>query len=416
MELTPAEKKSNALWIGVSQATFNFAAAMVIPVRASMVMANCGGDGKRAAKVLSDMASYAAVCEIFGGPALGAIGDAYGRKVVLLAGPTVHAVLHWLVGANPNDVRINVLDRAVTAVLVGTTLSSGAASLADMYEPAEQPAELAAAQAQMGSMFSLGLMFGPLMGGAIAAKTSPRRAFHACCVFYAASIAVMLTKVKETHKVAKRKAFDAACTNPLRFLQLFKTGTLARLLLASGANDAAGFGNIYDLAFLFFSDECGFDAGEVGRFWSGWGAAMTAGLAGAKTVIPMLGEGAATTLGNLSTAATFYAWANAKNARNAAGMLLLSLPMHARSIVVDSAIVREAGRPSVGLGKGATMAAVGNFKALLKIIWPRIYARLYARSPASPFYFIALMPLLSELIVRSLGKRAWAKGDHGKLA
>lgn len=96
-------------------------------------------------------------------PLWGDLSDRVGRKPVLLAGVLGFGVTFFLM-AMARSYATLLLVRVAGGLLSSAALPTSQAMVADLTEPEERGAAMAA----MGGVFSLGFMFGPAIGGALA--------------------------------------------------------------------------------------------------------------------------------------------------------------------------------------------------------------------------------------------------------
>lgn len=261
------------------------------------------------------------------------------------------------------------------------------------------------------SFWGLGMIFGPFLGGMIGGNFGPDWGFCSSSWFYFAAAILISQTVPETLSEEKRRnapVLDAAAMNPLRFLKLFKNRTTATLALALGFQDAGNFANVYDIQNLFFFKTLNYAPQDVGNFSTLWGVTQLIGGRAAKYTIKAWGGQMHTTVSNLLTAATYFCWAGARTSTGMGLVLVLAVLQHQRSSVVQAQLREMAVKKGVGQTAEVT-AAMQSWLAVLKVLWPLVYARLYVyfttagrNQPGMPYYMIGVLALASEGLLRTL--------------
>jgi hypothetical protein len=95
----------------------------------------------------------------------------------------------------------------------------------------------------------------------------------------------------------------------------------------------------------------------------------------AKRLINRVGAINYTTIANIMTAAAFGAWSGVKSWAGMGMVLLLGLPMWQRSDGPYAILTKHA--LAGGMGGAEAAAAIQSWMAVLKVLWPLLYARLY---------------------------------------
>jgi DHA1 family tetracycline resistance protein-like MFS transporter len=348
------------------------------------------------AKTMGNMSSLAAAVECTVGPILGRLSDTVGRKNMLLISPLVQAGCHASVAAFPGVRWIMFLDRVFSGAGLYMHIMLSNAVLSDLFEGQE----LAQIRVVKQSMFSAALIIGPLLGNLLGNRIGkPQMAFALTPIAGVAALAI-LTQLPETLPKHLRRAMDWAACNPLRFLKLFKNRTMTLLTLARGLQDAPEFISIYDINFVFLNSAVGWAPSQVGIFTSCYGATQLLSGRLAAYTLPALGGRKFTTV---SHASMIVAWILLGRARSLAGVALalaVSLPCHRRMEVVHAFLVKHACKEEseggCGMGKGEAESCVANWVALLKVVWPFLYSRIFAvgaqmETPllGLPYFFMA---------------------------
>ena len=268
-------------------------------------------------------------------------------------------------------------------------------------------------------MFSAGLIVGPLVGNLLSGVggRGPAMAFQLCPIASMLALAI-LTQMPETLPTALRRQMDWAACNPLRFVKLFRRSwTMALLTVARGLQDAPEFISIYDINFAFLNSAIGWAPRQVGIFTSCYGASQVLSGRLASYLLPALGGRRFTALANLSMVAGWVLLGRARSLSGVALALLVSLPCHRRMEVVHAYLIKHAtagvADGGCGMGKGEAESCVANWVALLKILWPFLYSRLFAfgslHSPpllGLPYFVMAALIAATQGILSLLPKGA----------
>ena len=108
------------------------------------------------------------------GPVLGRLSDTVGRKKMLLISPLVQACCHASVAAFPSVRWVMYFDRVFSGAGLYTHMMLSNAVLSDLFEGQE----LAQIRVVKQSMFSAGLIIGPLLGNLLGNRIGkPQMAF-----------------------------------------------------------------------------------------------------------------------------------------------------------------------------------------------------------------------------------------------
>lgn len=181
----------------------------------------------------------------------------------------------------------------------GSTLCS--AVLPDVFV---DEAERAAASVQLGACAGVGVILGPMVGGALmAGGGGAPGCFGAAAALAALQLAMVSQAMPETLPPGPRRhAVDwANAVSPLAFTKLSKGGenaTLRKLALILGLQCVPEGKNISDLNQIYLSEECGFAPAARTRWLVAFGLAMIAGGGVAKRLIAALGARDFTSLAN----------------------------------------------------------------------------------------------------------------------
>lgn len=138
------------------------------------------GDIGRTARFLSSTASMVGLFEFCVNPSIGKLSDRFGRKMFLLMGCSWAVVGNTLVALGPYNLPLVTVNRCLTWSLI--TLSGSVTGGAAVADCSEAGGELAINLSRFFSMFGIGVVVGPLVGGLILGAGSPRWVYAARAV------------------------------------------------------------------------------------------------------------------------------------------------------------------------------------------------------------------------------------------
>ena len=179
-----------------------------------------------ATRIAGYMLAAFAVAQFFAGPVLGALGDRFGRRPVLIASMLAFAVDYLLMAAAPTLAWLFV--GRVVAGAAGAVGGPVGAVLADVSPP-ERRAEMFGL---MGAAFGVGFVIGPALGG-IVSELGDRAPFIVSAALAAINAAVAWFLLPETLAPENRRPFRWRDANvAAAFRPLFAAGNAAPLLVA----------------------------------------------------------------------------------------------------------------------------------------------------------------------------------------
>lgn len=372
----------------VSAGIMALSISICVPARAPLILAMKKGDASATAKTMGLMSSTAALLEIFMNPVLGRLSDKYGRRPFLMLGPAVTAILHTLVALFPTNLTLNFADRCISGAFIFAFVAPMQAALQDLLAGRDMT-KLAITGARLGSNFGLGFAAGPFIGS----KLSGGKAFAASAAIFLTNFAYIAANFKETLPEDKRKEFDITAINPFSFVHLFKTRAMATLSAVIGFSSFAEYANIYDINFLFMKTVMGYGQEQVGRFAGAFGITQILGGRISKKLMETIGLPSYSSLAYAAYFVGFVVMGSAKNAAMLGAALTCMTFGHQRAS--EAGILLAAHGTAAGMGRGEIQGAQGNLLAVLKIMAPILYGRLFAwstsegrSSPGSPYYLI----------------------------
>lgn len=181
---------------------------------------------QEATRIAGWLLAVFALTQFFAGPVLGNLGDALGRRPVLIASMVAFAVDYGLTAAAPTVAWLFV-GRAIAGI-TGASYGPAGAVIADTTAP-ERRAEVFGL---LGAAFGVGFILGPALGGMVA-HFGPRAPFVAAAVLAALNAVAMLLFLPETLARENRRPFRLRDAHVIgAFRPLFHAGRAAPLLVA----------------------------------------------------------------------------------------------------------------------------------------------------------------------------------------
>lgn len=412
LEFTEDENR-RVLGIRLSAFFMALSIAICVPARAPLVLKLRNGDAALTAKTLGTMSTTAAFIEFLINPVLGRLSDKYGRKPFLLMATSVNAFLHSLVAAFPEALAMNFVDRAISGAMIFAFFNPIGASIADLFA-SQSLMKLGVVGAQLGASFGLGFAAGPAIG----AKLGGRGAFAASAAGFACTALVVSKTFEETLPMEKRKEFDPSAINPFSFVKLFHNNAMSSLMATIGFGSMGEYANIYDINFLYLKTALGYGQDEVGKFASGFGVTQILNGQIAKPLISQLGQETWTMIGNAAYIAGFGLFGTARGPKQLVLALFCLMFGHGRSAYANILLTEQATK-ELQMGRGEIGGATGNFLAILKIIAPLFYGRVFAAGmsngrsiPGLPYFIICFFVAMAQMsftkAIAALPKQATA--------
>ncbi len=209
-----------------------------------------------------------AVAQFFAGPVLGNLGDAYGRRPVLIASMIGFGLDYALMAWAPTLAWL-FLGRAIAGV-TGAVYGPVNAIIADVTPPERRGATFG----YVGAAFGAGFILGPAIGGLLS-DLGPRAPFLAAAAALALANAVAIALLlPETHAPENRRAFDWRRANVFgAFAPLFHAGGATPLLIGALIWQIAHM--VYPATWAFWAEiALGWDGKAIGWSLAASGLAM----------------------------------------------------------------------------------------------------------------------------------------------
>jgi DHA1 family tetracycline resistance protein-like MFS transporter len=198
------------------------------------------------------------VCQFIASPILGSMSDRFGRRPVLIYSQ-LGSVIGFVLLALAGNVWIIVLSRVIDG-LSGGNITIASAYVADVTEPKDR----ANSMALIGIAFGLGFLFGPLIGGELAAAWGNSAPAYAAALMAMTSMSLTFFYLKEptVHRGTDHKRGLAQYTQALTYLKIPDLRTMLLVFFFF----ALPFSLYVSMFSLYAHIELNFTAREVGRF------------------------------------------------------------------------------------------------------------------------------------------------------
>jgi DHA1 family tetracycline resistance protein-like MFS transporter len=330
------------------------------------------------------------IANFFGSPVLGALSDSFGRRPVLLIGFCGLALNFFATGLATS------LWMLIAARLVGGAMQSNL-TVANAYVADITPPEGRAKRfGMLGSMFGLGFILGPVMGGLLGA-ISLRLPFFAAGSLALLNLLYGYFVLPESLAAERRRAFEWRAVNPLGTLrgiaQSKHVGRLVAVVVCAGLAQFV----LYTCWVLYTTFKFGWGPLENG--WSlaavGVVSAVVQGLLLGR-ILQVVSPRRLAVLGLSSSTLAYLMWGAATESWMMFAIIFCNLLGATVTSTIQSIISGAADARS----QGKTLGAVSGLNSLMAVIAPAIGAPLLTMVShlpkgdwriGAPFYFCALL-------------------------
>lgn len=340
--------------------------------------------------------AYAITSFLFS-PILGGLSDRFGRRPVLLLS-MLGMALNFIFTASATSLTGLFIGRVIGG-LSSANMSVASAYATDVSEPDER----AKSFGRIGAAFSIGFIFGPLLGGVLG-----RNNLH--LPFYVAAGLCLINAVygyffvSESLALHKRHPFSLAKANAFSALGRLATSPDTRLLfIAFGLQVMAGLMSQTTFA-LYTSFRFGWTPVEIGMALCCVGIGSTVMQAFLlDRMVKWLGEARLTLIGQASGGITFFMYGVATQGWMIYVIILLNIFSFASPAALQS-IVSKANRSS---GHGTLMGSMQSLRSLALVLAPLLGSAILASGSKlavndwrmGNVYFVCAALQLSALLV-----------------
>jgi MFS transporter, DHA1 family, tetracycline resistance protein len=196
---------------------------LVIPVLPTLVSQLSGGEVAEGSRTYGLFVSAYAAMQILAAPLLGALGDRFGRRPVLLASLFFAALDYVLLCVAPSLAWLFV--GRVIAGLTGASFSTAQAYIADVMPPERR----AQSFGLVGAAFGAGFVLGPVIGGLLG-DLHLRAPFAVAAGMNALNFLYGLLVLPESLAKEHRRALDWRNLNPVGALAVLRRSPFLRAL------------------------------------------------------------------------------------------------------------------------------------------------------------------------------------------
>ncbi|HMT41167.1 MAG TPA: TCR/Tet family MFS transporter [Sphingorhabdus sp.] len=257
MVMDPALKRRASRFVLLTVLIYSMGFGIIMPVLPDLIKHLAQVDAAEAARIGAWIGATYGLFQILLMPAVGNLGDRFGRRPIFLISLFAFGFDFLLMGLAPNIGWLFV-GRAIAGGL-GAVFGPANAAMADMSTPEER----AASFGKVGAAFGLGFIFGPVIGGLLG-DFGPRVPFYVAGALAIANGIYGWIVFPETMPEEKRRPFEWKRANPLgAFASLGKIEGIVPVALIYFLWSLAG--NVYPASWSFFAPiQYGWGSGMVG--------------------------------------------------------------------------------------------------------------------------------------------------------
>lgn len=257
MTMDPALKRRATRFVLLTVLIYSMGFGIIMPVLPDLIKHLAHVDSAEAARIGAWIGATYGLFQILLMPAVGNLGDRFGRRPIFLVSLFAFGFDFLLMGLAPSIGWLFV-GRAIAGGL-GAVFGPANAAMADMSSPEER----AASFGKVGAAFGLGFIFGPVIGGLLG-DFGPRVPFYVAGALAIANGIYGFLVFPETMPEEKRRPFEWKRANPLgAFASLGKIQGIVPVALIYFLWSLAG--NVYPASWSFFAPiQYGWGSGMVG--------------------------------------------------------------------------------------------------------------------------------------------------------
>ena len=337
------------------------------------------------------------IANFFGSPILGALSDRYGRRPVLLIG-FCGLALNFFATALATQLWMLIAVR-----LVGGAMQANAAVANAYVADITAPADRSKRFGQLGAMFGIGFIIGPVMGGLLGG-IDLRLPFFAAGTLALINLMYGYFVLPESLPLSQRRSVTWASANPIASLrQLSQLKGVGSLVAVIALSSLAQF-TMYTVWVLYTTFKFGWGPTENG--WSlfavGIAAALVQGFLLSR-LLKRFGAPRLATIGLVSSSLGYLMWGLAP----AGWAMYVVIAFNLLGFTVTASIQGIVSSAADARSQGQTMGSVAALSSLMAVLGPVLGAPLMGAVShlpttdwrvGAPFYFCAALQFAAMLV------------------
>ena len=405
MVMDPALKRRATRFVLLTVLIYSMGFGIIMPVLPDLIRHLAHVDAAEAARIGAWIGATYGLFQILLMPAVGNLGDRFGRRPIFLLSLFAFGFDFLLMGLAPNIGWLFV-GRAIAGGL-GAVFGPANAAMADMSTPEER----AASFGKVGAAFGLGFIFGPVIGGLLG-DFGPRVPFYVAGAMAIANGIYGWLVFPETMPEEKRRPFEWKRANPLgAFASMGRVPGIVPVVMIYFLWSLAG--NVYPASWSFFAPiQYGWSSGMVGVSLGLVGVSMAIFQALViRRFITRFGERRTAYIGMMFGIASYLVVAFVPNAT----VILVLLLVNGFSGMVAPALNAVMSQRAPASQQGELQGLIGSLSALSLMIGQFAYNYSLAsftdsdaplRFPGAPYLLAACVGLSALIGLSQLRRRA----------
>ena len=392
----PRGRRAAATFIFLTVSLDMLALGMIAPVLPRLIEGFMHGNTANAAQMLGLFGTTFAVMQFFCSPILGSLSDRFGRRPIVLLS-NFGLGFDYLLMAWAPALRWLFLGRLISGI-TSSSIPTAMAYMADVT-PRERRA---AAFGLLSAAFGLGFVLGPAVGG-ILGNVNPRLPFWVSAGLSLVNGLYGIFVLPESLSTANRNAFSWRNANPVGSLTLFRRHAILLMagVLLLGYVAQQSLMNVYviyaDYRYGWTDRTVGLSLATIGICSAIYGGLLV------KPVVARLGELRTATIGLIGGALGYAGFGLSQTGK----LFWLSIPVFNMMSLVWPSIQSVLSHKIGPSEQGQLQGAINSLRGISGLIGPGIFTWIFSKSigtnalihlPGSPFYFAALMLLISLLL------------------
>src|SRR5438876_8704798 len=386
---------------------------IIVPVLPGLVVGFVGGDTAQGAEVFGLFGTVWALMQFLFAPLLGALSDRYGRRPVLILSAFGLGIDYMIMALAPNLTWL-----FIGRVVSGITSASFTVSFAYVADTV-RPERRAGAFGMIGSIWGVGFIIGPLVGGLLGG-IGPRFPFWGAAALSLASAAYGLVVLPESLPMEHRSPISLRRANPVGSIGMIRAKQgLSGFVVVNFLNFLA-FQVLPSVYVLYAAYRYGWGYALVGAALALVGACniIVQGLL-VRRVVARFGERLALLIGIVSGTIGFVIWGLAPNSLVFMIAIIFYAPIGFVQPAVQGLMTRRVGPSEQGQLQGIN----GSLMGLTGVIGPTLFTVIFAffigtqapiQLPGAPFLLSALLMMgsliLAAKVTRSRERVPQAEG------